>query len=278
MSRKTLWVIAAVVGLAVVGVGAFGAWMVFGLVTPEEAVAAVTEKLGRVDTYRFEMLGTIKSQGQEIELDFKGVAADAAVPAETKLSMDGDMTLMGQRLGMAEILLDGKLYLQYDPNPLGTPGQWYVMDLDLSGMQMAQGGGNPSEYLQYMKAYSTVEQLDDVNINGVDCAHYFLTIDTAKLTDMAVSNYTALAEQMPAGAAGFDEETLRAMYEGATMTTDIYISKDDGMPRRQELWMEFAGDLDMTMEVTLDLFDFDKPVEITAPDGAVPLPEVDTGE
>lgn len=167
--------------------------------------------------------------------------------------------------------------VQYDPNPLGTPGQWYVMDLDLSGIQTAQGGGNPSEYLQYMKAYSTVEQLDDASVNGVDCEHYFLTIDTTKLADMAVENYKTLAEQMPAGAAEPDEEALRAMYEGATMTVDIYISKEDGMPRRQEMWMDFSGDLDATMEITLDLFDFNQPVEITAPDGAVPLPELDSG-
>lgn len=271
MKRTLIGIAIGVVVLSLLGGGAAAAWLLLGALSPEEAVAAVVEKLDDVTSYGFTMDATIETGGESIDMEFEGVAEEGATPAETSLSMDGSMSLLGQSIKMAEVMADGKLYIKYDPDPFGTPDQWYEMDFDLSGVQSTQSGGNPSQYLQYMEAYSEIEQLDDATIDGMECKHYRLAIDPTKLADMAVSNTESIAEQLPDEiAAQLDPEQMRKMYEGATINMELYIG-DDGMPRRQVIDMELLSPQPMTMTVTMDLFDFGKPAEISAPAGAVPL-------
>lgn len=269
---KRAWTVAVVVAAVLLIGGGAAAWVFLGAVTPEEAVAAVVDKLDTVSSYRFTMQGTVESGGQGLDMQFEGSVQEGPSIADSRLQMAGTVGVMGQSVGMSQIMLDGKVYLQYDQDPLGVPGQWYWMDFDLSGVQSSQGG-NPSEYLQYMTAYSTIEELEDETIIGSKCRHYHLTIDPNKVADLAVQNYEQMAGQMPGAAAeAFDSEQLRAIYAGSDITVDVYIDKDSGLPVRQVLWLDLGGELPTTFEITMDFFDFDEPIVIEAPAGAVPLP------
>lgn len=273
MKRSWIGIIVAIVVVGVLAFGAAAAWLFLGALTPEEAVAAVVEKLEGVTTYGFEMSASVETAGQAVEMDFEGVAEEGASLADTRLAMDGTMNLAGQSIGMAEVLTDGRLYLKYSPDPLGNTDQWYYMDFDPAALQSIQAGTNPSEYLDYMQAYSEIEQMRGETIDGVRCNRYHLVIDADKIAQIAVENASAIAEQMPPEvAAQFDPAQVGAMYEAATITMELYLGEDDGMPHRQVITMQLSNPEPMTVTVTMDLSDFGKPVDISAPQGAVPLP------
>lgn len=274
LSRAARTAIMGGVAVLVIAGGALGFWLLAGP-TPEEAIAAVADKVDGLETFGFTMEMRVEVQGQSLDMEFEGVAEDNSNPAAAKVAMDGSMRLLGQTIGMSEVILDGRLYLKYDPDPFGAGPQWYYMDFDLSGLQTAnQGSANPAEYLDYMKAYSTVESKGREEIDGVKCEHYYLVIDGEKIADMAVENYSELMGQLPEDAndGSFDAETLREMYADADLTMDLYIGVEDGMPYRQVLEMKLGGALPIDMVLTMDLFDFNKPVDIKAPAGAIPLP------
>lgn len=274
LSRPVRTAIAGVVAVLAIAGGVLGFWLLSGP-TPEEAIAAVAENVDGLETFGFTMEMRVEVQGQSLDMEFEGVAEDNSNPAEAKVAMDGSMSLLGQTIGMSEVIADGKLYLKYDPDPLGAGPQWYYMDFDLSGMQTAnQGSANPAEYLDYMKAYSTVEPKGREEIDGVECERYYLVIDSEKIAEMAVENYEELMGQLPESPAdgSIDAEALREMYKDADLTMDLYVGVEDGMPYRQVLTMDLGGELPVETVLTMDLFDFNKPVDITAPAGAIPLP------
>lgn len=273
MKRNWIAIVVAIVVVGVLAFGAAAAWLLLGALSPEEAVAGVLEKLEGVTTYGFKMDASVETAGQVVEMEFEGVAEEGASLTDTRLSMDGTMRLAGQSIDMAEVLTDGKLYVKYAPDPLGNVDQWYYLAFDPAAIQSLQAGSNPSEYLDYMKAYSEIEQMRDGTINGVRCNRYHLVIDADKVAEIAVENAEAIAEQMPPEvAAQFDPAQVGAMYEAATITMELYLGEDDGMPHRQVITMELSNPEPMTMTISMDLADFGEPVDITAPDGAVPLP------
>lgn len=274
MNRKTVRLI-IIVDLVLIVVGAAVAgFVLFGGSSPEKAIAAVIEKTEKLESYGFSMDAEIEAAGQEISMELEGVSEGEYDPATMKMSASGSMQFLGQTLGISEIMADGRLFVKYDPNPISEQPQWYYMDLNLQNLQSASqsSGGSPSEYLQYMKAYSTVEEKGDEEIDGVACTHYYLVIDMAKLGDIAASNYEVLAEQMPGDAAEFDRDEVLKMYEDAEMTMDIWVGVDDGMPHRQSIEMSMENPVPMTATIVMDLFDFNEPVDVEAPSDAVPLP------
>lgn len=268
--------IGIVVAMAVVGLvagGAAGAWLFMGALTPEEAVAAVVETLEGVETYRFSMDGSVETAAQSVTMEFQGVAEEGATPATIRMSLDGMVHAGGRSVGMAEVVTGGMLYLKYAPDPLGNPDQWYYMAFDPSALQ-SQSGGNPSEYLDYVQAYSEIEQVRGETIGDVRCDHYHLVIDPVKVADIAVANARAIADQMPPEvAARFDPDRVRAAYQAATITMELYLGEDDGLPRRQVITMQLSHPEPATVIISMDLFEFGTAAEITAPAGAIPLPE-----
>ncbi len=275
MSRKMVGVVVSVVAVAVIATGIIAFSLYGGGSSPDEAIAAVIQKVEELKTFAFTMDMELETFGQSMTMEFEGSAEDNANPAAAKVDMTGSMSVLGQSITMSEVLMDGKLYLKYDPDPLGAESQWYFMDYDLSGMQTAnQGSGNPAEYLEFMKAYSSVESKGTETINDIKCNHYYLVIDGAKIADMATANYEEMMKQMPEGTTegAYDAEQARAMYEDAEITADLYVGVDDGMPHRQVVNMGLKSPVPMDMTISMDMFDFNKPVDIKAPAGAVPLP------
>lgn len=271
MNRKAVGALVAVAVVLTVGAGAAVAWFAFMGPTPEEAMAAVSENMDTLDSYGFKMNMSIETVGETVDIDFGGVATNVGSVADTELKMDGTMTLMGQTIGMSEVMSGGSMYLKYDPNPFGAAGQWYSMALDLSGVKTIDPTSNPSGYLEYMKAYSTVEEVGTEEIDGEKCRHYHLVIDGDKVAEMAAANAEALSGQLPDGVMPGAQE-LRDLYSDATITMELYVGKDDNMPHRQELTIGLKNVQPINATITMDLFDFNIPVTIEVPAGAVPLP------
>lgn len=273
MSRKSIVGIAVSLVAVLVIAGGIYAFTLFSGPSPEEAMAEAIETIEKLESYSFTMDMEMSTLGQTVEMTMEGQAQEAEDVGDAKVSMEGSMDVLGQEMKLYERILGGKVYMKYEPDPTGAEPQWYYMDFDLTGLQSAgSSGSNPTEYLEYLGAFSSVESKGTQSINGVECRQYYLEIDGEKLADLALENYEAMAEQMPqAQSEEFSAEMVREMYAEMDMTMDLFLGVDDGLPYREVIRMTLTSPIETDVTITMDLFDFNEPVEIEAPANAVPM-------
>lgn len=151
-------------------------------------------------------------------------------PPNMKLTMK----MSGQELHM--LMVDGVMYIE-SPQ---APGKFMKYDLadpnNPLGSQLV-GQLDPAKAMsQFADALSSVQSLGEEDVDGESLAHYVMTIDTTKL---------ATASQ----AAGMPQE----------LEADVWLDDENRMAK-SSIDLGPVGSYDTTLS------DFDKPVEIKAPD------------
>lgn len=226
--------------------------------TPANAAAAIrgsAEKADAAKTAKFEMEMTVK--GVPALGDLK-VAGNGEIDSAAKRS---HTTL--DTLGIkSETVSDGTtVYTKTDF--LGD--KW--LKLDAADLLKDAGGGSdpfgssladPGQTLQYLKDVSdTVETVGTEQVRGRDATHYKATV-----------NLRAAAEKRLGSVPGYVDEALKTLGSDS-IAYNVWVDSD-GYLARVAFDMGFASSLlpemkDMKMAVSIDYFDWGKPVTIEIP-------------
>lgn len=187
--------------------------------------------------------------------------------------------LGGGDKGRIEMIVDGETV--YMKSPLfsqlsGSDKPWLkgsASDFEQDGGSgMAPGMGNdPAAYLDFLKATGDgLEEVGREDVRGVSTTHLRTNLDLEKL--MAEASADEKAEL---------EKDLSSLGDAAdlfdSIPADVWID-DDGYVRKTQFTFDFSelpagagGDAsmqDVVMTMTVELYDFNEPVEIELPDPA----------
>lgn len=227
-----------------------------------EVLASSAESVKDARSSRMSWQMTIDAAGESGEMTGEGVFdyqrsvgritfdLSALEPELAKMEMilDGTVVYMS---GFGEELAPGKSWMKVDTAKVPSSSQ-------LGGLQF----DNPGEELTYLRAVSKeVEEKGEDEVRGVPTTRYRAVIDVRKLGELAASEAppqlrkqtrreaTALFEE-----AGVDEAPMDVWLDG------------DGLLRKMtmELAFEAEGEKART-ELTLELFDFGVPVQVSRP-------------
>jgi len=181
--------------------------------------------------------------------------------------------------------------------------KWILVDFeDLSGGSQFLGGGMvvvpqvmPSDFLisedqarnltlEFYKIFKVKEELPQEKIGGVDSYHYILSVDQMMLKKIFTDYWKLVAPTGEGFTAEQEAEVMEMMNTGIAeaisymeknITSDgleIWISKDDRLPRRMALEMKvddknFGIKADFSFSVNYS--GFNEPVDVLEPEGAV---------
>lgn len=189
--------------------------------------------------------------------------------------------------GRMEMILDGEVvYVKSSLFSMvsGSDKEWLAgqaADFAESDSGMAPGMGNdPAAYLEFLKATGDgLEEVGREDVRGVSTTHLRTHLDFKKM----------LAEASDAEKADLADD-LASLGDSAKMfdsiPADVWVD-DDGYVRKVEFTFDFSelpagasgGDEfsmeDVVMTMTVELYDFNEPVDITLPDPA-DVGELDT--
>jgi hypothetical protein len=148
------------------------------------------------------------------------------------------------------------------PPELGAPTPWVKVDLAASGLHGGADGAqlrqfqqaDPTQFLAYLRGVSDeVETLGREAVRGVGTTHYRATVDLERASREA--------------GAFTDPERFRQLVEQlgtSTVDLDVWVD-DEGRVRRQRFEQPLPEPPGATVGVTLELFDYGAPVEVSAP-------------
>ncbi len=250
------------VGIAlVVAVIAAFALVRIGSASPEVMLASAISNIKDVSSMAFTMEMDMEMDGVSTPMSMDGVMA---YPADSSFTMA--MELLGQTVSYDQITVDGVAYVKYPLVPT-----WGYMDLDVTTASPGQSA-SPTSYLAYLEAFLSVEDLGSEEVAGVECRHLRLEIEEAAILD-------TLLEQTAEAGGDFtlDPDTeiaLRNLYESSIVDVDIWVGVDDRLPYRQSIDMQMGESVDYTVHAVMEFSDFDEPVEIVAPEGAMPIDQL----
>jgi hypothetical protein len=165
-----------------------------------------------------------------------------------------------------EVLLTPKvLYIKFPAKMAAQlPGKRRWLKMSFTDMDTAAGAqfkqlmeqsqqSSPDAYLRMLTAAEDIEEVGEDTIRGQQAKEYAGTIDTKALTKKFTAaqrkHYATMLEQLEAGG-----KVAFSVWVGA-----------DGLPRRIRQKMTVQG---QPVDVVMDLFDFGKKVNVTAPPAA----------
>lgn len=263
MLARRSWVVAWIWALV--------AWLALAPVPTATAQTAMPE-MRPFKSARFTMDMVINMMGIEMKVPAEG---EVLPPSTLRMKMK----MLGQSMEM--ITIDGATYMK--SALFKDPDQWYFVESDeSSGPDMT----NPLQTLRGLEGGLTVVKLPDEAVDGALTEHYQAEVDTDWLALVGAGKF-ALGQSPGGGrkgapsAPGVDKVTYNRM------EMEFWVAKDTRYPVKQ------AIDLDLTMElsskanssaaslksitmsesIVMKFSDFDKPVQITAPANALPLPK-----
>ena len=179
------------------------------------------------------------------------------------------MQLTSQLPGQGDIAVelrqvDGTAYVSGLPQQ--PAGQWVEVPLEELGAASGPlGGADPSQQLSLLDHVADdVEEVGQEDVGGVQATHYTGSVDLE-----------AAAEQ--AQQEGADADQLREQYEQLGLSTipfDLFVGPD-GLPVRMATTVATSAQgQQVSSTSTVDFADWGSPVQVAAPEGAVPLSEV----
>jgi hypothetical protein len=228
-----------------------------------QIISAAATKTAAAGTSSVEMTMDMEVMGTSIQMVGTGENdLDAQQSHMTMESTAGDLPGMGE----FEVVTDGaKVYMK---TPDGFPGiaagdkPWTMLDAtDMGGgaFGFGQPSGDASQFLDYLKGVSgDIETLGTEEVRGVNTTHYKAMMDFEKVLDEAASQ----KEEMEATL-----DQLKSQLGTTEMPIEIWIG-DDGLLRRMTISFSTdgeAGDPSMKMSMSIEMFDFGKPVQIEIP-------------
>lgn len=237
-----------------------------------QMIAASSTRTQAAGTASVEMTIDMEAMGQKVHMVGRGQNDVDAQRSQMTMEMDSEMAPIQ---GSIEIVTDGtKVYMKYPEGTLGLPGKaggkpWAMFDAEsmggagglngFSGLGQP-GSGDPTQYLEFLKGVSgDVETVGTEDVRGVGTTHYKATLDFEKVIEQASSEAKAELD------ASLDQ--FKSQLGTTEMPMEVWID-DDGLMRRMAMSFsagteEESGSFSMTM--TIEMFDFGKPVDIQIP-------------
>lgn len=174
--------------------------------------------------------------------------------------------------GIMEMIVDGGT--TYVKSPLysmmgGGDEEWMRIDTEELTDTSSLGGGqavDPAEFLRFLEAAGgEIEEVGTEEVRGVETTHLRTTLDLRKMLEEASDEERAELEEdlegLGAGAGAF-----------TSLPTEAWVD-EDGYVRRFTMTFDFshvADEMDgVSMVFTVELFDFNEPVDIEIPDPSV---------
>lgn len=148
---------------------------------------------------------------------------------------------------------------------------WISMPADeLDTADAGQKPQNPNDFLGFLRATDAeVTEVGQEDVRGVSTTHYETVLDLREIMEQAAPEERADMEE---ALGAFDE-----MGTGASkLPTEVWID-GEGMVRRMTMTMDLSGMADTeddmsfdlgSMVISIELFDFNEPVEIEVPDAS----------
>jgi hypothetical protein len=233
-----------------------------------ETVAQAAEATNGAGGFKVEVNGGIESGSQNVPLKARGQLDAGGRKGRLIFDAAGLPGMSGG--GQIEQIIDGEILYMKMPaltQQLGSKQEWLRIDygvigkelgIDLSSLQ--QGGNDPRQMLAQLRAVSgEVEKLGTEEVRGVETTHYKASVDLRKSPD-------SLPEQQRE-AARTSIERLIELTGSSTYPIEIWVD-DDKLVRRMKIAYSFdvpGQDDKAKFQMTMDLFDFGTPVNVTPP-------------
>jgi hypothetical protein len=227
--------------------------------------AVATRRAGSAHV-AFKMNVSAAGQAGALVMNGRGEVALGGHRAELVFHMASPQA--GMSIDMTERLIGTDLYMR---SPLLTSGvgtPWVRLDLQRLGARagidlnalMSMRNSDPTEMLSYLQASSrSLELVGEDTIRGVKAAHYHVVVDLQKIADSAPAAERRAFRRIMA-------EELRVLGTH-TLPVDVWIDSS-GLVRRERVDMTLRSPSlpqDVSMQMTMDLFDFGAPVHVVAP-------------
>ena len=225
-----------------------------------DALVAAADAVADAGSSRMEMR-MVMDAGQKISIDAEGLFDFEEQIGSMEMTFEAEGFPMSEGDEPTQMIVDDQYV--YVKGGLVTAGYgagqgWIRMDVSsMPGVGANQFNQDPTQYIEFLGgAGADIEALGSEEVRGTPTTHYRAEVDLAKVLEQ-----TADPEEM---------EAVKEQLEAAgveTIPTEVWID-DDGLPRRMEMIMEMKGGgapQDVTMTVTVDLFDYGVDVNVTPP-------------
>jgi hypothetical protein len=246
--RSRWWTPAILTQLAVVlvtlGGGVAGAAVLHGRDSGTDVlsvVQAASTSTAAQPTFHATLVFRIKGQGVEVT-----TTADELIDQVRKTARG---TVSAPVLGTLTLVAgNGRAFVQLPGGRTDASGHHWLALRTPQGAA-AVGGQDPLAYLKLFADPKDVKKAGSGSIHGVDCTHYRVALDPARLGDLvAKSGYGAT---VPAG--------VLDQLKNATM--QLWID-DNKLVRRMDMSLEIQQ---VRMSMRLELSDYGKAVDVTLP-------------
>jgi LppX_LprAFG lipoprotein len=225
-------------------------------VDPVAQAATTTANAG---TAQVSLTGKVTVDGQDVTLSGTGAVDLAADRGHMQVKTSG----AGESEVEMDEVLDGRVYyLRSDAFASDLPDgkHWVKLDLDElardQGIDLGQlqqlGGGNPTDFLAFIKQTSDVQKVGSESIDGTPTTHYKATIDLEKLarSDDGAAKTVRQIEQLGGP---------------KTLPVDVWIDSR-GQVRREQTDITTGGPMAQRAQITVDYEKFGVPVDVDVPD------------
>jgi hypothetical protein len=237
-------------------------------VDPRDAVLDAMVAVYEAGTLHQDLSMSMSAAGQRFSF-----SAEADIDNENqRIDMTMDLGMLG---GEMQMVIDGGVVYMRSPMFQDAGTEWVSMDpskLDPSAAAQLGGFGtgttDPSAFVGLFAGVFDVKASGQQELKGVPTTHYVGTIDLKKVlegfADVVGEDIDAATRKQLEVAV----EQFESLGIDEQIPFEIWID-EDGLPRRQRITMDF-GDLvpgaeEASMEMTVDLSDFGKPVDIEIP-------------
>lgn len=225
------------------------------------ALAAAADAASDAGSSRMEM-SMIMDAGQKITVDAEGIFDFEEQIGSMEMTFEAEGFPVPGGDEPTQMIVEG--HYAYMKGALATAGYgagegWVRLDLSsMPGVGAGQFNQDPTQYIEFLRgAGADIEELGSEEVRGTPTTHYSADVDVDKVLEQAADpeEMEAIKEQLEAS--GIE-----------TIPTEVWID-DDGLPRRMEMTMEMKGGeslpQDITMTITMDLFDYGVDVNVTPP-------------
>jgi hypothetical protein len=265
---------------ALVVLSACGAAAQLTTETPQQVVSMASDKMGTLQTAKFDLTATVLEQFPTSFTDQLGPAGaalanlsiDMSGKGEAKFPDKASMSLQVKTGSMTistdMVFAGGKIYIK-DP----TSGNW-TQPASAQGVSQFTNQADPLSGAAILKTAQSIKDLGDTTLNGTAVHHYQIVPDKNKVADQASTQQA--------------KDLVRSMLENGSILLEVWIGKDDHLMHRMKNDTDATIDLKKVMDAsgqqlppgfplpagstvhtvvhaTIDYRDFNAPVTVSVP-------------
>jgi hypothetical protein len=248
--------------------------------TPQQVVSTASDKMGQLQSAKFDLTATVLEQFPTAFTDQLGPAGaalanlsiDMSGKGEAKFPDKASMSLQVKSGSMTistdMVFAGGKIYIK-DP----TSGNW-TQPASAQGVSQFTNQADPLSGAAILKTAQSIKDLGDTSLNGSAVHHYQIVPDKNKVADQASTQQA--------------KDLVRSMLENGSIQLEVWIGKDDHLLHRMKNDTDATIDLKKVMDAsgqqlppgfplpagatvhtvvhaTIDYRDFNAPVTVSVP-------------